>query len=274
MSDERNLATVIKEYELDPDSGRALLDNFEDVFLQVDKWTAAAKDIVVTDESQTHLMAAAKDLRLQVKEKRLAVESQRKSLKEASLRKGKAIDGVANIIKGLIEPLERHLKEQEDFVKVKREAEEVARRLKAEEALRLQEEREQKEREEAEEAEWKRIAEENERLKAEAEKREKAHAAERKREVKVREAERVAREAQQAEERAAREKADAKNRAEFERQRKLNEAIHEKEKRRIQEQADKDAKDRDREHAEALRLARQVKCPACGEVFDGAEHKA
>ena len=27
-------------------------------------------------------------------------------------------------------------------------------------------------------------------------------------------------------------------------------------------------------HAEALRLARQVKCPKCGEVFDSTEHKA
>ena len=40
----------------------------------------------------------------------------RKELKEESLRKGKAIDGVANIIKFLIEPVEKYLEDQEKFI--------------------------------------------------------------------------------------------------------------------------------------------------------------
>jgi ATPase subunit of ABC transporter with duplicated ATPase domains len=84
------------------------------------------------------------------------------------LREGKAIDGIANVLKAVIVPIEEYLDEQEHYIERKREAEEEARRLEAEKLLKEKEEKEKAERE----AEEKRIREENEKLKKEAEKRE------------------------------------------------------------------------------------------------------
>jgi hypothetical protein len=60
-------------------------------------------------------MKKAKEYRIRLKNLRVNAEKTRKDLKEESLRKGKAIDGVANIIKYLIEPIENYLEDQEKF---------------------------------------------------------------------------------------------------------------------------------------------------------------
>jgi hypothetical protein len=57
----------------------------------------------------------------------LKLKKTRKDLKEQSLREGKAIDGMANIIKALIIPIEEHLEKQEKFAEIKA-AERMAKR--------------------------------------------------------------------------------------------------------------------------------------------------
>lgn len=83
---------------------------------------ARARAIVVTDAGQTALMNEARELRLQLKSIRVSTEKTRKELKAESLRKVRAIDGVANIIEYLIAPLEEHLDRQENFVRRQEEA--------------------------------------------------------------------------------------------------------------------------------------------------------
>src|SRR5262249_42943564 len=80
--------------------------------------------IVVTDENDKRGMKLARDSRLALREIRVNAEKARKRLKEDSLRRGKAIDGIANVLKALIEPIEAHLLEQESFA----ERAELARR--------------------------------------------------------------------------------------------------------------------------------------------------
>ncbi len=194
--------------------------NLRSVFLPFEEGAKAVKEqvyaIKVTDPSQKQEMAQARQYRLKLKDLRVSAEHAKKREKEESLKKGKAIDAVFNYILSIIEPMEEHLQEQEDFVTRMEEAEEAARLLrrrdkilaagadpsfynlkdmsedifekvlneclmiqlkKVEEAAKQEEERIAKEKAAAEERERMRL--ENERLKAEAEAREKVLAEER-----------------------------------------------------------------------------------------------
>jgi len=70
-------------------------------------------------ENQKEMPLKAREMRLKLQKIRVDADKERKVLKEDSLRRGRAIDGMFNIIKDIIEPLEKHLQEQEDFVKLK-----------------------------------------------------------------------------------------------------------------------------------------------------------
>lgn len=124
------LALVVKEQSLDLDSAAAVLTTFEPLIQLARKWQAKVDSIKVTDASQKSEMALARSVRLGLREVRLDAEKARKRLKESALKQGRVVDGAANIIKGITEPLEAQLQEAEDFV----ERQEVARkaRLKAE----------------------------------------------------------------------------------------------------------------------------------------------
>ena len=88
---------------------------FNQMFADADVWLAQAAVIRVTSADQTADMARAKELRLKLKEIRCNCETTRKLLKADSLAQGKAIDGIANVLKGLTEPAEKWLLEQEEF---------------------------------------------------------------------------------------------------------------------------------------------------------------
>lgn len=227
--------------------GIDLKKNFQPFFDQAQEWKEKAEGIVVTDADQKELIKSAKEARIALKNIRVEVEHKRKALKEESLRKGKAIDGIANVIKYLITPIENHLKEQEDFVKIqeeKRKAELAASRdaelskydvntqfyqlsemseeaysqllenskvaylTKKEEERKAEEERIAQEKAEAKERE--RIRLENERLKKEAEEKQKQIEAERKN--------------REEELRLEREKAEAERKIQEEKERKAREA--------------------------------------------------
>ena len=83
-----------------------MLDNFSDYFKIAAEWEQKAKTIKVVDETQKADMEMARVGRLFLREKRIAIEKKRKELKEQSLREGKAIDGIANVLKAVIVPIE------------------------------------------------------------------------------------------------------------------------------------------------------------------------
>jgi hypothetical protein len=170
---ENNLAVIIKDSGLEETKANFLLTNFQNYFEIASDWEKKAKSIVVKDETQKAEMEMARAGRLFLREKRIAIEKSRKELKEQSLREGKAIDGIANVLKALIEPIEEYLDKQEHFVeiKIKAEVEKQQREL----TEKLEAERLAKEKADREEQE--RIRLENEKLKKEAEKREKERVA-------------------------------------------------------------------------------------------------
>ncbi len=103
---------------------------FKDFFAQMEQWEEKAATLIVEDETQTGLMFEAGVARKALASIRIAVEKQRKAMKEDSLRTGQAIDGVAKMMRERIEAVEAHLAAQENFI-VNREAARV-------EALRIE----------------------------------------------------------------------------------------------------------------------------------------
>ncbi len=279
---ENPLVAIVAQSGLEQTKAQFILEKFTDYFRIASYWETKAKALVVTSAEQTTEMKMAREGRLFLKGKRVEIERARKDLKEQSLREGKAIDGISNVLKGLIEPIESFLEEQERFVELReerrkselrasRQTELVALGMAPElydlanmpeaayaallmgrkEELRREEEARQKAEEEriAREAEEKRIREENERLKREREEHERVLAAER-----------AKAEAEQCRIREESEKAAAKQRQEAaERERKLKAeqqqqlAAERKERERIEAElrAKKEAEEKERKQREA-----------------------
>lgn len=124
----KELIIAVKGSGLDKTKSEIILDSFTNFFEQAKEWESKAKAIIITDISQTKEMELAREARLALKKIRCDAEKIRKKLKEQSNREGKAIDGIANIIKAVVVPLEEHLEKQEKFIVIK-EQERKAKRL-------------------------------------------------------------------------------------------------------------------------------------------------
>lgn len=161
--EENQLQVIVRDSGLEKTKADIILTKFQDYFQLASEWETKARTIVVTDEKQTDSMKLARTGRLLLRERRLEIENTRKQLKEQSLREGKAIDGIANVLKGLIVPIEEYLERQEKFVELQEAA--IAERKRIEIERRMAEE-EQK-RIQAEQVERERIKAENARLQAE-----------------------------------------------------------------------------------------------------------
>lgn len=175
------LLTITRESGLDPDLANEFRINFEEHFKMASTWAKKAKNIIVTNENQTVVMAEARTARLFLRSKRLEIEAFRVSKKEYYLKGGRAIDKVANFLKNTIEPIEAYLDLQEHYVEYKKKAEDE--RILAEAHAKIEAERIAKE--ESDKKEQERLRIENEKLRKEADQKERTNQEELK---KVREA--------------------------------------------------------------------------------------
>lgn len=245
------LQALVEQSGLEQPKAQVILNTFREYFDIAAEWEIKAKTLVVTDASQLAEMEMARTGRLFIRDKRLVIERTRKELKEQSLREGKAIDGIANVLKGLLEPIEEHLRQQECFLEIRalKKAEEERQ-----EAIRKQEaERLEKERLDKEEAE--RIRKENEKLKAEALEREKQIAEERKKIEEAAAEERKKVEAERQKEREAAEQKLKEERAAAEKVRRDAEAKAAEEKRQFDEKVRR-------------LMDGDVECPNCRHKFN------
>lgn len=128
------LALEVRKENLPESEALALQSSFLPFFEQAEAMKEKALSINVTSVDQIDEIKRAREWRITLKNIRCDVEDVRKELKAESLRKGKAIDGMANVIKFLIVPLEKHLEDQEEFVERQRQKqiEEVKRKRIAE----------------------------------------------------------------------------------------------------------------------------------------------
>jgi len=122
--------------DLEPESATSIRHAFGPIFDLAAEWTRRAAEIKVTSIDQKREMKLARESRLAVRDARLQVEANRKRLKESIVRRGKAIDGAANVLKDLLEPIEIYLLEQETFASRHEAARKDALRSAREEALR------------------------------------------------------------------------------------------------------------------------------------------
>lgn len=256
MESENKLQIIVENSGLEKTKADYILENFNSYFSVAAEWEKRAKSLVVFDESQTDIMAMARVGRLALKEKRLTLEKERKRLKEQSLREGKAIDGIANVLKALIVPIEKYLDKQENFVKYKKEEEERLERIEREK----KEEEERIAKEKAHQEEQERIRKENEKLKREAEAREQ----EIKKEKEKAEQERKDRIEK---ERIANEKAE-QERKEHEKQIKEKEEALEKAE---QERVNLEKKAQEEKSILEEKLKNIITCPNCGHKIQGTK---
>ena len=273
---DNQLQVIVAESGLEPTKGAELLKRFEDYFSIAAEWETRAKAIIITDdncftEQGKFDMQSARNGRLFLRDKRIAIEKARKELKEQSLREGRAIDGIANVLKALIVPIEKHLEKQEHFVEIK--AKEEAARIGDEMREKAEADRVAREQEEerARLEEEKRIRDENERLQKEAKAKDALLAKERKAaEKKTRVAEEKARKEREALEEKARVEREERERIAEEKQ-----AKYDADRKALEEKARKDkaAADAAIAHAKAeqARLLRQIQseieCPHCHKKF-------
>jgi hypothetical protein len=124
---QNELVVIAQQSGLQENKVKTLIESFSDSFQKARQIAEESKSIVVTNEEQLREMSQARQKRLQLKEIRVNVEKTRKELKEQSLREGKAIDGMANIIKALIVPVEEHLEKQEKFAEMAEENRKLTR---------------------------------------------------------------------------------------------------------------------------------------------------
>jgi hypothetical protein len=104
---------VIKTSGLAEDSALSLRGQFANYYGEIVTWREKAS-LVTKPEDQTH-QKIAREVRLGLRKIRCEVENVRKALKAESLARGKAIDGFANVLKYLCEPVEEQLAAVEQY---------------------------------------------------------------------------------------------------------------------------------------------------------------
>lgn len=95
-----------------------LISSFMPFFAEAKTWALQAGEINVKSIDDHQGMEEARAARLALKAIRVEANKTRKSLKEDSLRYGKAVQGFYDIIAFLIVPAEKDLQEKEDFIKL------------------------------------------------------------------------------------------------------------------------------------------------------------
>lgn len=103
----QQLQAVEKSAGLAEDNALALRGEFAPFYNSIVEWREKAAMVTKPDDA-TH-QKIAREVRLGLRKVRCEVENVRKTLKADSLARGKAIDGFANVLKYLCEPVEEKL---------------------------------------------------------------------------------------------------------------------------------------------------------------------
>ena len=108
-------ALAIVTRELEPAEAVALSADVAGFIARIRTLTARAKTIIVTGRGQEHEEKAARVTRLAIRSERIEALKQIKELKASTLRRGRAFDGVAAIVREMTEPAEEWLEQQEKY---------------------------------------------------------------------------------------------------------------------------------------------------------------
>jgi len=117
------LVKVEQQAGLAEDAALVLRDQFGTYYNEI--VTLREQAVTVTDPENVTHQKIARTVRLGLKKVRCSIETVRKQLKAESLARGKAVDGFANVIKYLCEPVEEKLAAVEQYAE-RQEAARVA----------------------------------------------------------------------------------------------------------------------------------------------------
>jgi hypothetical protein len=112
------ILAVISPFGVDKDSAKDIEACFLPFVDQLKEWEERAKLLVVTEAGQAKEMQQAREGRLVLKDIRVGADKLRKQMKEDSLKYGNAVQSVYNYIESAIKPIEAHLYQQENFVRI------------------------------------------------------------------------------------------------------------------------------------------------------------
>jgi hypothetical protein len=129
------LCEVEKTCNIAEDSALALRGQFSDYYGQIEYLRTLAA--TVSEPANPAHQRIAREARLGLRKVRCEVENVRKALKADSLARGKAIDGFANVLKYLCEPVENRLLEVEQYAERQEAARIAALVEERSEALRM-----------------------------------------------------------------------------------------------------------------------------------------
>jgi len=122
-TNEKQLIEIGEQYKLPKNILDTLLTSFQPFFNEARPLIEEAKKIKVESADDKDVMAKSKELRAKLRDIRGKAEEKRVEIKDQSLRESRAIDGMSNIFKALIVPVEKYLEQQEKFVELKEQFE-------------------------------------------------------------------------------------------------------------------------------------------------------
>lgn len=114
--EETNLVTILDRNGLDVAIKKTITEQFLPYLAELNELRDQVIEIRVTDIAQVDEMKAAKQARRLLQKIRTSADKTRQTLKEDSLKYGRAVQEVYNAIKDQIVPLEDYLREQEEYV--------------------------------------------------------------------------------------------------------------------------------------------------------------
>lgn len=114
------ITSLERQANLPEDATLSLRSTFADYYAEITDWRE--KCAMITNQEDETNQKVARDIRLGLRKVRCKVENVRKDLKAESLRRGRAIDGMAHILEDLCAPVEARLLEIEQYAELQEKA--------------------------------------------------------------------------------------------------------------------------------------------------------
>jgi hypothetical protein len=113
------LATIVEQSGIELAKAESIWVSFEKFFEEASACACKVDDLEITDISQKDEMKLARQVRLELRNIRVAAEKKKKELKANVLKEGKFIDTTYNLIAEATKPIEADLLRKEKFAKRK-----------------------------------------------------------------------------------------------------------------------------------------------------------
>ena len=116
--DTESVALVKFDSDLTEDKATDLAVQFNEVLGDMSELLKTGAELVVQSEDDIEIMKEARTTRLALAKIRVAVDKKHKELKADALAFGRAVDSIKRTIHATIVPVEEHLQEQEEFIRI------------------------------------------------------------------------------------------------------------------------------------------------------------